>query len=104
MLALSSAVSLLSSHRFTRGKRKPEGGGPAGVAARGADEENDAVAARAHVVRAETSLPKLVDAGRARNNIVKGVIEAMVFMKRNVARGTIKVDVHEDNAVDDWLA
>ena len=77
MLALSSAVSLLSSHRFARGKRKPVGGGPAGVAARGADEENDAVAARAHVVRAERSLTKSADVGRARDSIVRVLDEAM---------------------------
>jgi hypothetical protein len=32
--ALSNALSLLSSHRRTRGRRKPFGGGPDGVASR----------------------------------------------------------------------
>ncbi len=51
--ALSSEVSLLSSHRSFRGRRKPSGGGPAGVAAREAEEEKAAVA-RGKVVRAES--------------------------------------------------
>ena len=38
--------SLLSSHRFVRGNLKPEGGGPVGVAARMAEVEKAAVAAR----------------------------------------------------------
>lgn len=53
MPALSSEVSLLSSHRSFRGSRKPCGGGPAGVAAREAEEEKAAVA-RGNAVRAES--------------------------------------------------
>ena len=37
--ALSRDVSVLSSQRFTRGRRKPEGGGPAGVAAKRVEVE-----------------------------------------------------------------
>ena len=42
--ALSSALSLLSFHRFGLGNRKPAGGAPYGVAARCAVVEKNAVA------------------------------------------------------------
>jgi len=77
--ALSRAVSLLSSQRLTRGRRKPEGGGPAGVAARGADEENEAVMGRGQGVRAERRVVRAVVVGRVlRESIMRVRGVAMV--------------------------
>lgn len=70
---------MLSSQRLTRGRRKPEGGGPAGVAARGADEENEAVVARGQDVRAERRAVRAVVVGRVlRESIMRVRGVAMV--------------------------
>ena len=73
--ALSRAVSLLSSHRFTRGRRKPEGGGPAGKAAR---REEVVKVAEGHVLWAARTLARDEEAGRARVSAVNDLAEAMV--------------------------
>lgn len=46
LVALSREVSLCWSHRFGGARRKPEGGGPAGVAALMAEVEKEDVDAR----------------------------------------------------------
>ena len=80
MPALSKAVSLPSSHRAERGKRKPEGGDPADVAAREADEENDAVAVRVRVqgVQAERKGRAAEEAGRPRGSVAKALVTAII--------------------------
>lgn len=47
LLALSRDDSSDSSHRLGRGRRKPDGGGPLGVAEREADDEKLAAARKA---------------------------------------------------------
>jgi len=55
------------------------GGGPAGVAARGADEENEAVVARGQDVRAERRAVRAVVVGRVlRESIMRVRGVAMV--------------------------
>ena len=73
--ALSRDDSALSSHRFTRGRRKPEGGGPAGVAAK---RDEVAKVADGHVLRAARTPARVEDVGRARVSAVRDLAEAMV--------------------------
>ena len=73
--ALSRDDSLLSSHRFTCGRRKPDGGGPAGVAAR---REEVVKVADGHVLRAARALARGEEVGRARASAVRDLAEAMV--------------------------
>ena len=74
--ALSRADSLLSSHRSFRGRRKPCGGGPAGVAAREEEDENAAVA-RGKVVRAQSMALKGAEVGRVRARLVRDLVTAI---------------------------
>ena len=73
--ALSRDDSLPSSHRFTLGRRNPEGGGPAGKAAR---REVVVKVAEGHVLRAARTLARDEEVGRARASAVRGLAEAMV--------------------------
>ena len=73
--ALSRDDSALSSHRFTRGRRKPEGGGPAGVAAK---REEVVKVADGHVLWAARTLARDEEAGRARASAARDLAEAMV--------------------------
>lgn len=74
-------LSLSSSHRFVRGSRKPEGGGPAGVAARIAEVENAAVAMElGGGNRAQRRLLIGIEAGRALANIVRDLVAAIVVI------------------------
>lgn len=75
MPALSREDSLPSSHRFTRGRRKPEGGGPAGKAAR---REEVVKVAEGHVLRAARTPARDEVVGRARVSAVRDLAEAMV--------------------------
>ena len=75
--ALSNELSLLSSQRSVRGSRKPDGGGPAGVADRSADEEKAAVAVGEYVLEARKGVRGVED-GRARASAVSVLVEAMV--------------------------
>ena len=75
--ALSRELSDPSSQRFCRGRRKPAGGGPAGVAARWAEVEKRAVAG---VVRAEREVFMDVVNGRALESIVRDRAIAMVTL------------------------
>lgn len=77
--ALSIALSLPSSQRSLRGRRKPWGGGPAGVAARREDEVN---VAAGDVVRAEQSAAvRGVNVGRvARASTVSERVDAMMIV------------------------
>ena len=79
MPALSIADSLLSSHRSFRGRRKPCGGGPAGVAAREAEEEKVAVA-RGEVVRAERMAVRGVEVDLVRARYTSCLVEAIVAL------------------------
>lgn len=68
-----------SSHRFGRGNRKPGGGGPAGVAARGKVVENRAtVAGDGRRPDANCDGLRSVDVGRLRASIVNGFVLAIV--------------------------
>lgn len=78
--ALSKADSLLSSHLSLRGRRKPEGGGPAGIAARVAEEENGAARKEGPFVRGEMRAVTGRDIGRVRASTVRGLIEAMLLV------------------------
>ena len=73
--ALSRDDSALSSHRFTRGRRKPEGGGPAGVAAK---REEVVKVADGHVLWAARTPARDEEAGRARASAARDLAEAMV--------------------------
>ena len=75
MPALSRDDSLPSSHRFTLGRRKPEGGGPAGKAAR---REEVVKVAEGHVLRAARTLAMGEEVGRTRASAVRDLAEAMV--------------------------
>lgn len=74
--ALSIADSLLSSQRSFRGSRKPCGGGPAGVAAREAEEEKAAVA-WGKVVRAERMAVRGVEVGLVRARLTSCLVETI---------------------------
>lgn len=73
--ALSNELSLLSSHRSLRGKRKPCGGGPAGVAARMAEDEKAAVAVGWKC--RDVTVPASAVRGRARASAVRDLVGAM---------------------------
>jgi hypothetical protein len=72
--ALSSELSLPSSHRSFRGNRKPAGGGPAGVAEREEDVEN--VAAEGESLHLSTEI-----GGAARllvcDSLMRDLVDAM---------------------------
>lgn len=72
--ALSRDDSLPSSHRFTLGRRNPEGGGPAGKAAR---REEVVKVAEGHVLRAARTLARDEETGRARASAVRDLADAM---------------------------
>lgn len=74
---------------LARGNRKPEGGGPEGVAVRWAEEENDAVAARGQSVRTEKAECSAEETGRARESITNGVVAAMVVELKKRTRRTL---------------
>lgn len=79
--ALSREDSLPSSQRSFRGRRKPWGGGPAGVAARRVEVVK---VADGQVVRAERNVVKGEAVGRERTMVVRDLAEAMmVVMKSN---------------------
>lgn len=73
--ALSKELSLLSSHRSLRGKRKPCGGGPAGVAAWTAEDEKAAVAVGLKCL--DVMVPVSAVRGRARTSAVTDLVEAI---------------------------
>ena len=79
LLALSSELSPLSSHRRVGGKRKPEGGGPAGVAALWVDDENAAVAVRDKIVRLGTPTVENAETVRLRDINVRDLAHAMAM-------------------------
>lgn len=74
--ALSNELCLPSSHRSLRGKRKPCGGGPAGVAAQMVEDEKAAVAAGFKCL--DITVPAKVVRCRARASAVRDLVEAMV--------------------------
>jgi hypothetical protein len=76
--ALSSALSLLWSHRLGVAIRNPAGGGPAGVAARMVLVENNAAVVGA--IRHPEARRMTADAGRARTSAVSGRVEAIVVV------------------------
>lgn len=79
--ALSMELSLPSSHRLVRGSRKPEGGGPAGVAARRAEVENAAVAIQLDGEdRAQRKLLMGTEVGRVLANTVRDLVAAIVVV------------------------
>ena len=80
--ALSSELSLLSSQRSVRGRRKPDGGAPAGVADRRADEEKAAVATETGVLYARKDVKGAEDDGRKRASAAKVLVGTMV--SRNI--------------------
>ncbi len=72
-------LSLPSSHRLVRGSRKPEGGGPAGVAARRAEVENAAVAIGLDGEdRAQRKLLMGTEVGLVLANTVRDFVAAIV--------------------------
>ena len=71
LAALSRELSLLWSHRRCGGNRKPEGGGPAGVAARRADDEKAAVEIRGKTVRTGETEMNGAGVAQVRDNIVR---------------------------------
>lgn len=71
-------LSLLSSHRFVRGNLKPDGGGPAGVAARMADVEKAAVAIELGCERRQRKLLIGMEVGRVLENITRPLLAAIV--------------------------
>lgn len=73
--ALSREDSLLSSQRSLRARRKPCGGGPAGVARRCVEVEK--VATVGVVMRAAKRLVRGVDVGRVRTSAVRERAEVM---------------------------
>lgn len=73
--ALSNELSLLSSHRSLRGKRKPCGGGPAGVAARMVEDEKAAVAVGLKCL--DVTVPVSAVRGRPRASAVRDLVEAI---------------------------
>ena len=80
-------VSLPSSHRFVRGRRKPEGGGPAGVAARIAEVEKAAVGMElGGEDQAQRETRVGTDVGRTFNSIVRDLVAAMVRFNDDVAK------------------
>ena len=96
MPALSMELSLLSSHRFLRGSRKPEGGGPAGVAARMAEVENAAVAKElGSEGRAWRKLLVGIEVGRTLANIVRDLVDAIVEVLAVVTNKRERVVVKE---------
>ena len=83
--ALSRDDSLPSSQRSLRGRRKPWGGGPAGVAARKVDVVK--VAADEEVVRAARKALRGDEAGRARASTMSERVEAMKVAVRSCRKG-----------------
>jgi len=77
--ALSSEVSLPSSHRSLRGRRKPWGGGPAGVAARGVEVVNVAAGEVVRAVR-RAAVRDVVLGLVARASILRERVDAMVVV------------------------
>lgn len=99
--ALSNELCLPSSHRSLRGKRKPCGGGPAGVAAQMVEDEKAAVAAGFKCL--DVTVPAKVVRGRARASAVRDLVEAMVvgmtiLPTRKWARWMIPLVVGFENA------
>ena len=86
--ALSSEPSLLSSQRSVRGRRKPDGGAPAGVAGRRVEEEKAAVATEMGVLDVRKVVMGAEDDGRARANAAKVLVGAMVswFLRMQLAK------------------
>ena len=82
--ALSKELSLLSSHRSFRGKRKPCGGGPAGVAARMAEDEKAAVAVGLKCL--DLTVPVSGMQGRARASAAKDLVEAITVRMAILAK------------------
>lgn len=83
MPALSREVSFPSSHRSFRGRRKPWGGGPAGVAERRAAVVNVAIG---EIVRAERGALMEEATGRDRASLVIERADAIVVFDVAVAR------------------
>ena len=77
--ALSREDSLPSSHRSLRARRKPCGGGPAGVAKRFVEEEKVAAAAGEKVVRPRRWLERELDNGRSRRRRERERAEAIFW-------------------------
>ena len=102
--ALSRDDSLPSSHRFTLGRRKPEGGGPAGKAAR---REEVVKVAEGHVLRAARTLARDEEVRRARASAVRDLAEAMAVNVNVVARrcreNTELGGGNANAAICDWL-
>lgn len=75
-------MSLDSSQRFWRGKRKPEGGGPAGVAAHREEVEKRAVAKDEGVaVRLQRRAVDEAEVGRALERMASDLGIAIVILK-----------------------
>lgn len=81
---MSKALCLLSSHRSFRGKRKPCGGGPAGVAARMAEDEKAAVVVGLKCLAVTVPVSGLQ--GRARASAVRDLVEAITVRMAIVAK------------------
>ena len=79
-LAALSSVFSFSSQRFGRGRRKPGGGGPWGVAARAEVVEKRATVAGEgpRAVEAKGEGRSSADAGRLRASMLNGFVEAIV--------------------------
>lgn len=71
--ALSRELSLLSCHLSFRGRRNPDGGGPAGVAEQEGEVENAAALemVEGRIVREIGSALSGLEAGNVRMNMVK---------------------------------
>ena len=105
MPALSRDDSLPSSHRFTLGRRNPEGGGPAGKAAK---REEVVKVAEGHVLRAARTLARDEEVGRARASAARDLAEAIVVGINVVASGCrenalIGGSGNANAAICDWL-
>ena len=103
--ALSRDDSLPSSHRFTLGRRNPEGGGPAGKAAR---REEVVKVAEGHVLRAARTLARDEEVGRARASAVRDLVEAIVVGLNGVAscckeNAFLSGNGNANAAICDWL-
>lgn len=86
--ALSRELSFPSSQRSFRGRRNPEGGGPAGVADLEDEVERVAtvvLAEKGQITRDEARALRSLEAGRARASIANGLVEAIMDVKAIIA-------------------
>ena len=87
--ALSNELSLPSSHRSFRGNRKPCGGGPAGVAARKADNEKAAVGVGVGLNCLDVTVLVSTAEGRARASAVRDLADAITVDVTGVANSKV---------------